>query len=93
MPLSDCQIIELPRINDPRGNLTFIGGGRHIPLDIKRIYYLYDVPGGSIRGGHGHRELLQVIIAMSGSLDVILDDGNSKKTVSLSRSYFGLFFD
>ncbi|MFZ5542157.1 MAG: WxcM-like domain-containing protein, partial [Pseudomonadota bacterium] len=75
MPIADCKLISLPRIQDPRGNLTFIEGGHHIDFDIRRVYYLYDVPGGSERGGHAHKELRQLIIAMSGSFDVLLDDG------------------
>jgi len=86
-----CQIVDLPKIADPRGNLTFIEGGRHIPFDIKRVYYLYDVPGGSERGGHAHKGLQQLIVAMSGSFDVVLDDGINKKRVHLSRSYYGLY--
>lgn len=91
MNIETCQILDLPKIHDPRGNLTFIEGGRHIPFDIKRVYYLYDVPGGAERGGHAHKELHQLIIAMSGSFDVILDDGNNKKRVHLNRSYNGLY--
>lgn len=91
MSLACCKIIELPRINDPRGNLTFIEAGRHIPFDIKRVYYLYDVPGGATRAGHGHRALEQVIIAMSGSFDVVLDDGEARARHHLNRSYYGLY--
>ncbi|HWW46353.1 MAG TPA: FdtA/QdtA family cupin domain-containing protein [Xanthobacteraceae bacterium] len=90
MQLDKCKIIDLPRINDPRGNLTFVEGSRHIPFDIKRVYYLYDVPGGSERGGHAHKELHQLIIAMSGSFDIHLDDGFHKKTIHMNRSYYGL---
>ncbi len=86
-----CRIIDLPKISDPRGNLTFIEGGRHIPFDIRRVYYLYDVPGGSERGGHAHKALHQLVIAMSGSFDILLDDGVQQKRVHLSRSYFGLY--
>ena len=82
-----CQLVSLPKISDPRGNLTFIEGGNHIPFDIQRVYYLYDVPGGAERGGHAHKELHQLIIAMSGSFDVVLDDGSDKKRVHLNRSY------
>ena len=89
--LDQCRIIELPKIADPRGNLTFIEGNSQIPFDIKRVYYLYDVPGGGERGGHAHKELSQLIIAMSGSFDVILDDGENKKLVHLNRSYQGLY--
>ncbi|MCA3183478.1 MAG: WxcM-like domain-containing protein [Cupriavidus sp.] len=86
-----CQIVQLPKITDPRGNLTFIEGGNHVPFDIERVYYLYDVPGGAERGGHAHKGLHQLIIAMSGSFDVVLDDGVNKKRVHLSRSYSGLY--
>jgi hypothetical protein len=89
--LEKCKIIDLPKINEPRGNLTFVEGRRHIPFDIKRVYYLYDVPGGSERGGHAHIALHQLIIAMSGSFDIHLDDGISKKTVHMNRSYYGLY--
>lgn len=85
------RIIDLPRIPDPRGNLTFVEGGRHIPFDIKRTYYLYDVPGGASRGGHGHKELHQLVIAMAGSFDIILDNGMDVERFSLNRSYFGLY--
>jgi hypothetical protein len=90
-PLDQCRIIELPKISDPRGNLTFIEGGRHIPFDIKRAYYLYDVPGGAERGGHAHKDLHQLIIAMSGSFDIILDDGHARKRLHLARSYYGIY--
>lgn len=89
--LTECIIIDLPKISDPRGNLTFIEGSNHIPFNIKRVYYTYDVPGGSDRGAHAHRGLHQVIIAMSGSFDVVLDDGFEKKRFHLNRSYFGLY--
>lgn len=89
--LACCKIIELPKISDPRGNLTFIEGTRHVPFEIKRIYYTYDVPGGSDRGAHAHKNLRQLIIAMSGSFDVVLDDGFEKKRFHLNRSYFGLY--
>lgn len=89
--LEKCRMIELPKIHDLRGNLTFIEGGNHIPFDIQRVYYLYDVPGGSERGGHAHKGLHQLIIAMSGSFDVLLDDGREKKRYHLNRSYKGLY--
>lgn len=89
--LDRCKVIELPKISDPRGNLTFIEGGQHIPFDISRVYYLYDVPGGAERGGHAHKELHELIIAMSGSFDVILDEGGEKKRFHLNRSYQGLY--
>src|SRR5271155_746140 len=86
-----CRIIELPRIVDPRGNLTFIEANRHVPFDLRRVYYLYDVPGGAERGGHAHRCLEQVFIALSGSFDVVLDDGFEKRRHHLNRSYCGLY--
>jgi hypothetical protein len=91
MNLDKCQIFDLPRINDPRGNLSFIEANRHIPFDIRRVYYLYDVPGGAERGGHAHKALHQLIIAMSGSFDIHLDDGHAKKTIHMNRSYYGLY--
>ena len=91
MSIKDCKIIELPKVSDPRGNLSFIEGGQHIPFDIKRVYYLYDVPGGSDRGSHAHKNLHQFIVAMSGSFDVVLDDGRDKKRFHLNRSYYGLY--
>jgi len=91
MSIDRCQIIELPKIHEPRGNLTFIEGGVHVPFDIQRVYYLYDVPGGSERGGHAHKQLHQFIVAMSGSFDIVLDDGQNKKRVHLNRSYNGLY--
>lgn len=90
MAISDCKIIELPKITDMRGNLSFIEGGRHIPFDIQRAYYLYDVPGGASRGGHGHKKLYQLMIAISGSFSVLLDDGVQHKTYTLNRPYEGL---
>jgi hypothetical protein len=91
MSLTKCKIIDLPKISDPRGNLTFIEGGRHVPFEIQRVYYLYDVPGGAERGGHAHKSLHQLIIALSGSFDVILDDGTEKKRFHLNRSYYGIY--
>lgn len=91
MSVDKCQIIELPKIADERGNLTFVEGGSHIPFDIQRVYYLYDVPGGAERGGHAHKALHQLIIAMSGSFDIVLDDGTEKKRIHLNRSYYGLY--
>jgi len=91
MPLSDCGLLDLPRVPNVLGNLTFIEGGRHVPFAIQRVYYLYDVPGGAERGGHAHRELQQLIIAMSGSFDVVLDDGYHQQRFHLNRSYQGLY--
>jgi dTDP-4-dehydrorhamnose 3,5-epimerase-like enzyme len=89
--VNQCRIVELPKISDPRGNLTFIEGRRHVPFDFQRVYYLYDVPGGAERGGHAHKALHQLIIAMSGSFDVLLDDGRNKKQFHLNRSHYGLY--
>jgi len=89
--IEQCQLIDLPVITDPRGNLTFIECNRHIPFEIKRVYYLYDVPGGAARAGHGHKKLHQLVIAMSGSFDIVLDDGFQKKRFHLNRSYQGLY--
>jgi hypothetical protein len=89
--LSDCKVLLLPKIADPRGNLTFIEGERHVPFPIRRVYYLYDVPGGAERGGHAHKDLHQLIIAMSGSFDVVLDDGAERRRIHLNRSYSGLY--
>jgi len=91
MKLSDCSLIDLPKIADPRGNLTFIEGSRHVPFRIERVFYLYDVPGGAERGGHALRTCEQFLVAMSGSFDVILDDGYEKKRIQLNRSYHGLY--
>ena len=91
MSPQQCRLIDLPRINDPRGNLTFIENDRHIPFEIKRVYYLYDVPGGSLRAGHAHKTLRQFLIAMSGSFDVTVDDGQHKMKFHLNRSYYGLY--
>lgn len=89
--LPACHLVALPRVEDPRGNLSFVEGSRHVPFDIARVYWLYDVPGGAERGGHAHRELEQVIIAMSGSFDVVLDDGTISQRFHLNRSYAGLY--
>jgi dTDP-4-dehydrorhamnose 3,5-epimerase-like enzyme len=91
MALERSHIIELPRVEDKRGNLTFIEENRHIPFQIKRVYYLYDVPGGEARGGHAHKQLQQFIIAANGSFDVVLDDGSGKERYHLNRSYYGLY--
>lgn len=89
--IDDCRIIDLRKIHDPRGNLTPIEGGVDIPFDIKRVYYLYDVPGGESRGAHAHRALQQLIVAANGSFTITLDDGNQKKSFTLNRSYYGLY--
>ena len=90
-PIDKCKLIDFPKLCDVRGSLTFIEANRHIPFDIQRVYYLYDVPGGAERGGHAHKALHQFIIAMSGSFDIHLDDGYTKKTIHLNRSYNGLY--
>jgi dTDP-4-dehydrorhamnose 3,5-epimerase-like enzyme len=91
MSLDNVKLINLPVYNDPRGNLTFIESNNHIPFEIKRVYYLYDVPGGATRAAHGHKALHQLMIAMAGSFDITLDDGKSKKTYTLNRSYYGIY--
>ena len=90
MSVLDCRIIELPKIADPRGNLTFIEGGHHVPFEIKRVFYLYDVPTGEDRGAHAHKELHQFLVCLAGSFDVSIDDGISRKTVHLNRPWKGL---
>lgn len=91
MDTSLAKIIQLPKITDRRGNLSFIEEMNHIPFEIKRTYWIYDVPGGEVRGGHAYKENQEVIVALSGSFDVILDNGNEKKRFSLNRSYYGLY--
>jgi len=90
VPLNKCKLLDFPKIIDPRGNLTFIEGSDHVPFEIKRVYYLYDVPGGSVRGGHAHKDLNQMIIALSGSFDVQLDDGSKKEIYHLNSPSKGL---
>jgi len=87
----DSAIIQFPKILDDRGNLTFVESNIHVPFDIARVYWIYDVPGGESRGSHAYRELKEVIVALSGSFEVILDDGMAQKTVSLNRAYYGLY--
>lgn len=89
--LSDCHILELPRIYRPSGNITAVNNEIEIPFAVKRVYYLYDVPGGEARGGHAHKALQQLIVAASGSFDITLADGVNKKTFTLSRPYKGLY--
>lgn len=86
----DCVIIPLNKIHNRAGNITIIEGMKNIPFDVKRIYYLYDIPGGESRGGHAHKELYQLIVAASGSFDVLLDDGQNKKIITLNRPDYGL---
>jgi hypothetical protein len=87
----DTAIIQLPKILDDRGNLTFLEANRHVPFDIARVYWIYDVPGGESRGSHAYRELQEVVIALSGSFDMFLDDGMAQKVVTLNRAYYGLY--
>lgn len=89
--VNDVQLVELPRFLDARGNLSFAEQKNHIPFEIKRTYWIYDVPGGEARGGHAYRKNDEFIIALSGAFDVVIDDGNQKKTFSLNRSYYGLY--
>lgn len=89
--MDNVKVIQLPKIEDNRGNLSFIEQNNHIPFEIKRIYWIYDVPGGQVRGGHAFKEQRELIVALSGSFDVTLDDGKEKKTFLLNRSYYGLY--
>ena len=91
MTLEDCKIIKLPRFLDARGNLSFVEQNNHIPFEIKRTYWIYDVPGGEARGGHAYLKNQEFIVALSGAFDVIVDDGLMKKTYNLNRSYYGLY--
>ena len=91
MAVTDCHLIDLPKVNDARGNLTFIEGDRHVPFDIRRVFYLYDVPGGSTRAGHALRTCHQFIVSLSGAFDVVLDDGSEKRRFHLNRSHYGLY--
>lgn len=90
MPLQPY-IINLPKIEDPRGNLSIIEEEKHIPFKIQRVYWIYDVPGGQVRGGHAFKEQQELIVALSGSFDILVDDGEVKQTFSLNRSYYGLY--
>ncbi len=87
----DCRLVDLPKIHDPRGNLTFIESGSHVPFEIERAFWIYDVPGGSVRGGHAYRTGQEFIVALSGSFDVIVDDGSHRVRYTLNRSYHALF--
>lgn len=91
MNISNSKLIELPKFTDPRGNLSFVEQNNHIPFEIKRTYWIYDVPGGECRGGHAYRVTDEFIVAISGSFDVTVDDGKEKKTFTLNRSYYGLY--
>ena len=91
MNISDCKILSLPKIGDERGNLSIIEQIKHIPYEIKRVHWIYDVPGGEVRGGHAFKQNQEFIVALSGAFDVIVDDGNMKKKFTLSRSYYGLY--
>lgn len=91
MTITDVKLIELPKFADPRGNLSFLEQNNHIPFEIKRTYWIYDVPGGENRGGHAYKTTDEFIIAISGGFDVTVDDGEEKKTFSLNRSYYGLY--
>jgi dTDP-4-dehydrorhamnose 3,5-epimerase-like enzyme len=88
---SGIRLIDFPKIEDPRGNLSFVEEGKQVPFKINRTYWIYDVPGGQVRGGHSFRKQQEVIIALSGSFDVLVDDGKTKQTFSLNRSYYGLY--
>lgn len=88
--MEEIKIIELPKITDERGNLSFVES-KHIPFEIKRVYWIYDVPGGEVRGGHAFKKQKELIIVLSGSLDVLIDDGKTRKTYTLNRSYYGLY--
>ena len=91
MTVNDCKIIKLPRFLDARGNLSFVEQNNHIPFEIKRTYWIYDVPGGEERGGHAFRQNEEFIVALSGAFDITVDDGQQKKTFTLNRSYYGLY--
>lgn len=91
MTVEDVKLIELPRINDRRGNLSFAEQNNHVPFTIERTYWIYDVPGGEDRGGHAFKATNEFIIAMAGSFDIMVDDGEKKKTFTLNRSYYGLY--
>ena len=91
MTVEDCIIVELPRFLDSRGNLSFVEQNNHIPFEIKRTYWIYDVPGGETRGGHAYRKNEEFIVALSGAFDVVVDDGVNTKTFTMNRSYYGLY--
>lgn len=91
MGIADCSVVDLPRIEDARGNLTFVEGAKHVPFEIRRAYWIYDVPGGAVRGGHAYATLCEFMIALSGSFDVLVDDGRLRRSFTLNRSYRGLY--
>jgi len=91
MHLNSCRLVDLPKIEDPRGNLSFVEEGSHIPFSIERVYWIYDVPGGETRGGHAVKKQQEMIVSLSGSFDVVVDDGTTTKRYHLNRSYFGLY--
>ncbi len=91
MNVPGVRTISLPKISDPRGSLSFLESNLHVPFVVRRAYWIYDVPGGEVRGGHAYRSLEEFFVALSGSFDVVLDDGRRKESVSLNRSYFGLY--
>lgn len=91
MSIKDVKIIELPKFADPRGNLSFVEQLNHIPFEIKRTYWIYDVPGGESRGGHAFKQNQEFIVSLSGAFDVIVDDGKEKKVFNMNRSYYGLY--
>lgn len=91
MTVDDCTLLSLPKFTDERGSLSFLESNRHVPFPIERIYYLYDIPQGALRGAHAHKELHQFMIAISGSFDVVIDDGMAKKTISLSQPHEALY--
>lgn len=91
MPLNECKLINIPKIDDLRGSLAYIQYGKPSPFEFKRVYYLFDIPGGSVRGSHAHRKLEQFIICLSGSFDVVLDDGIMNKRFTLNRAHQGLY--
>jgi hypothetical protein len=89
--IEDCRVLPLPKIHLPQGNVTPVHAGREVPFDIARVFYLYDVPGGESRGGHAHRQLQQFIVSVMGAFDVMIDDGKTRRTVTLNRAYQGLY--
>jgi hypothetical protein len=91
MTVFDCSVIHMPKISDPRGNITAVNNCVEIPFDIKRVFYLYDIPGGESRGAHAHKECHQFLVAASGAFEVLMDDGNTKRQVMLNRPYIGLY--